>query len=152
MERKLYPLDVGLMGALANAWARAILDGGAGFTEYFIAVCPAPQGRGVRNGAGVYAINVPFAKALLDDVPPVFLGGLLYVGAGQGVGFLYLFRFRGERKENRLSRGDLPFAAGMVALDIVAPILLRSRPLSGLFSRLPFWANASRCSSASPCW
>ena len=43
------------MGALANARTRAILDGGAGFTEYFMAVRPAPQGRGVRNGAGVYA-------------------------------------------------------------------------------------------------
>jgi len=31
---KLYPLDVGLMGALANAPAGAILDGDAGFTEF----------------------------------------------------------------------------------------------------------------------
>ncbi len=46
--------------------------------------------------AAFYAINVPFAKALLDDVPPVFLAGLLYVGAGLGVGFLYLF---GELQE-----------------------------------------------------
>ena len=30
----LYPLDVGLMGALANAPAGAILDGDAGFTEF----------------------------------------------------------------------------------------------------------------------
>lgn len=74
--------------------------------------------------AALYAVNVPCSKALLADMPPVCLAGLLYVGAGLGVGVLYLFRFKGERKEDRLSRGDLPFAAGMVALDIVAPILL----------------------------
>ena len=74
--------------------------------------------------AAFYAINIPCSKRLLADVSPVFLAGLLYVGAGLGVGLMYLFRFRSERKEDRLSRGDLPFAAGMVALDIVAPILL----------------------------
>lgn len=38
-----------------------------------------------------YAINVPFSKQLLQDVPPTFMASFLYFGAGIGVGILYLF-------------------------------------------------------------
>ncbi len=74
--------------------------------------------------AAFYATNVPCAKLLLARVPPVCLAGLLYVGAGLGVGLLHLARLRSDRKEERLARADLPYVAGMVALDVAAPILL----------------------------
>ena len=41
--------------------------------------------------AAFYATNVPCAKLLLARVPPVCLAGLLYVGAGLGVGLLLGF-------------------------------------------------------------
>lgn len=71
-----------------------------------------------------YALNVPCSKGLLANVPPICLAGLLYVGAGLGVGAMYFFNHKKESLATRLSRADLPYAAGMVALDVAAPILL----------------------------
>lgn len=74
--------------------------------------------------AAFYALNVPFSKGLLAHVPPVFMASLLYLGAGVGVGLLYVFRRRGEEPAARLSRADLPAAVGMIVLDILAPVFL----------------------------
>ncbi len=71
-----------------------------------------------------YALNVPCSKYLLSHVPPVFMAGLLYIGAGLGVGCMYLFRLKKELPEKRLSKSDMPYTVGMVVLDILAPILL----------------------------
>lgn len=71
-----------------------------------------------------YALNVPCSKILLAKVPPVSMAGLLYIGAGLGVAILYLFNFKKEKKEDHLSKSDLPYVIGMILLDIVAPILL----------------------------
>lgn len=71
-----------------------------------------------------YAINVPCSKLLLLHIPPVFMAGLLYIGAGLGVGLMYVFQFKHEKREERLSRADLPYTFGMIALDIAAPIFL----------------------------
>ena len=39
-----------------------------------------------------YAVNVPCSKLLLGHIPPTFMAGLLYLGAGLGVGVMYMFR------------------------------------------------------------
>lgn len=86
-----------------------------------------------RNGRAVlyallaavfYAFNTPFSKLLLQEVPPTLMAGSLYMGAGLGVGILYLFHVRQEPKSERLSRGDLSYTVGMILLDILAPIFL----------------------------
>ena len=71
-----------------------------------------------------YALNVPCSKLLLDKVSPTFMAGLLYLGAGIGVGIMYLFHHKKEQPAERLSKPDLPYTVGMVALDTIAPILL----------------------------
>ena len=71
-----------------------------------------------------YAINVPFSKILLENVAPTLMAAFLYLGAGIGVGIMYLFHFNDESREERLSKCDLPYTIGMVVLDIIAPILL----------------------------
>lgn len=71
-----------------------------------------------------YAFNTPFSKLLLRHVPATLMAGLLYLGAGLGVGFLYLFHLPKEPKSQRLNRADLPYTLGMIVLDIAAPILL----------------------------
>lgn len=71
-----------------------------------------------------YAINVPFSKQLLQDVPPTFMASFLYFGAGIGVGIMYLFHWSNEQKEERLTKDNLPYTIGMVVLDIFAPIFL----------------------------
>ena len=71
-----------------------------------------------------YAVNVPFSKLLLTQLEPKMLASFLYLGAGTGVGILYLFNFRKEDKSERLTRKDLPFTIGMILLDIAAPVFL----------------------------
>lgn len=76
--------------------------------------------------AAFYALSAPCAKLLLADVGSTMLAGLLYLGAGLGVGLLLLVRRMGGKPPvfGRFTRADGPFLAGMVALDIAAPILL----------------------------
>ena len=89
--------------------------------------------------AALYAISTPVSKLLLEDVPPTMMAELLYLGAGIGMLLLGLVR-RGLGKgqaEQKLTRKDLPFAVGMIVLDIAAPICL----MVGLTTTSP--ANAS---------
>ncbi len=71
-----------------------------------------------------YAINTPCSKLLLRSVPATFMAGLLYLGAGTGIGIMYLFHYKKESKEERLTKSDFPYALGMILLDILAPIFL----------------------------
>ena len=70
-----------------------------------------------------YGVSAPFSKILLDEIPPTQLAALLYLGAGLGMVLVNLFQ-RGEQKEARVTREDLPYTIGMIVLDIAAPILL----------------------------
>lgn len=76
--------------------------------------------------AALYAISTPVSKLLLQNVPPAMVAAFLYLGAGIGMGVMMLLRRRVSKtvKEERLTRADIPYAAAMVALDIVAPILM----------------------------
>ncbi len=71
-----------------------------------------------------YSLNVPCSKLLLGHIPTTFMAGLLYLGAGLGVGAMYILHRKKEKSEERLNRKDLPYTVGMVLLDIIAPILL----------------------------
>lgn len=71
-----------------------------------------------------YAINTPVSKFLLNNVTPTFMAAFLYLGAGVGVGIMYLFHIKKEEKAERLTKQDLPYTIGMIGLDIAAPIFL----------------------------
>lgn len=70
-----------------------------------------------------YGVNVPCSKLLLENVEPTFMAAFLYLGAGIGVGTMYLFHHK-EKPYNRLAREDIPYTVTMVLLDMIAPILL----------------------------
>ena len=91
--------------------------------------------------ASFYAINVPCSKLMLENIAPTFMAAFLYLGAGSGVGILYLFHRKKERKEERLDRRDLPYAAGMVVLDIIAPIFLMAGVSLGTSSNASLLGN-----------
>lgn len=76
--------------------------------------------------AVLYAINIPASKALLAKVEPMMMASLLYLGAGIGIGILYLAQKRSRVPvEGRpLTRQEFPYVLGMIILDIIAPILL----------------------------
>lgn len=71
-----------------------------------------------------YAINTSVSKFLLNNVTPTFMAAFLYLGAGVGVGIMYLFHIKKEEKAERLTKQDLPYTIGMIVLDIAAPIFL----------------------------
>lgn len=71
-----------------------------------------------------YAINIPCSKLLLSTVPSSIMAGLLYLGAGMGVGMMFLFRAKHADRQSFLTKKDLPYTVGMVVLDIFAPISL----------------------------
>jgi drug/metabolite transporter (DMT)-like permease len=75
-----------------------------------------------------YGISSPVSKIMLENIPPIFMASLLYLGAGLGMGFVVLVNnTKGKSQtEARLSKNDLPYIIGMIALDIAAPILLMS--------------------------
>ena len=76
--------------------------------------------------AGLYALSSPLSKLLLEDVSPKMMAALLYLGAGCGMLALRLCRRAAGKPsgEAPLTRKELPYTAGMVLLDIAAPILL----------------------------
>lgn len=76
--------------------------------------------------AGLYALNAPVSKLLLEEVPPTMMAGLLYLGAGIGLAVVRLVqRMTGKgKKEAPLTKKDMPYTVGMVVLDIAAPIFL----------------------------
>jgi len=52
------------------------------------------------------------------------MAGFLYLGAGIGIGIIYLFHFKNEDKSERLSKYDFFYTISMIVLDILAPIFL----------------------------
>lgn len=80
--------------------------------------------------AALYALSSPISKLLLkEEVPETILASFLYLGAGLGISVVYCFRRRITKKGNEevsLEWKDWPYVIGMVALDILAPVLLMS--------------------------
>jgi drug/metabolite transporter (DMT)-like permease len=80
--------------------------------------------------AVLFGVSTPFAKALLGDVSPWLLAGLLYCGSGVG---LWAYRLVRRPPRVALGRGDLAPLVGAVTVGgVVAPVLL----MAGL-SRMP---------------
>lgn len=72
-----------------------------------------------------YGISAPVSKILLGELSPIFMASLLYLGAGAGMLIVNLLRGKkSERKEAKITRTELPYVAGMIILDIGAPIFL----------------------------
>lgn len=71
-----------------------------------------------------YAVNMPASKVLLRRVAPTMMAALLYLGAGIGIGILFLFSGGRKGETGRLTKEDLPYTLGMIVLDIIAPVFL----------------------------
>ena len=47
----------------------------------------------------LYAINIPLSKLLLNKIEPTMMESYLYLGAGFGVGLLFLISRKKQRSE-----------------------------------------------------
>ena len=85
------------------------------------------KGKAIRYAvyaALLYAISTPFSKILMEKIPPVFMAGLLYLGAALGMSIIALFTRKKKSDSSSFTVSDIPFLVMMVLLDIAAPILL----------------------------
>ncbi len=86
-------------------------------------------GRGIPSALGAAALfgaSTPLAKALLGDVSPWLLAGLLYLGSGIGLAAIIgVRRWRGAAEGAPLRAADWPWlGATVVAGGIAGPLLL----------------------------
>lgn len=77
--------------------------------------------------ASLFGISLPLAKLLVNDIPPVALAGLLYLGAFAGLSLYSVVRKKRatdpDKKAAPLERKDLPWLAGAVITGgILGPI------------------------------
>jgi len=72
----------------------------------------------------LYAVSTPFSKMLMDKIPPVFMAGLLYLGAAAGMSIVTALSRKNKKGDSSFTHSDLPYLILMVLLDIAAPILL----------------------------
>lgn len=74
--------------------------------------------------AVLFAISTPLSKKLMENIPPSFMAAFLYLGAGVGVGIMYIFSYKKEDKSLKLDKSDFKYTIAMIGLDILAPLLL----------------------------
>src|SRR5712692_9902698 len=78
--------------------------------------------------AVLFGASTPFAKILLERMPPALLAGLLYLGSGVGLTLCLWFRrqFKGKTTgEARLRSADFPWLAGAILCGgVIGPLLL----------------------------
>jgi len=75
----------------------------------------------------LFGLCVPFSKALIGDIEPIMMAGLLYAGATVGTGAWYFLRRRRAASPPpvRMNRSDVLYLIGSTVFGaIVAPILL----------------------------
>lgn len=74
----------------------------------------------------LFGINAPFSKLLLNEINPLFLAALLYLGAGLGMTVLTVLNKtrRTASIEAKLTKKEIPAVVMMILLDIAAPIFL----------------------------
>ncbi len=74
--------------------------------------------------AALFGASTPLAKVLVGDVPPLMLGGLLYLGSGLGLGIARLIRDQGWSASG-LPRGEWRWLlAAIVFGGMLGPVLL----------------------------
>jgi drug/metabolite transporter (DMT)-like permease len=75
--------------------------------------------------AVLYALSTPISKLLLNKLSPTFVAALLYLGAGLGMTVVGYIRHKTTNfTYKKFTHHELPAILGMIALDILAPILL----------------------------
>lgn len=76
------------------------------------------------TAAALFGASTPLAKALLRDLSPILLAGLLYLGSGIGLGLIRLVRDRGWRMPSLSGREWFWFLLAIGFGGVLGPLLL----------------------------
>ena len=108
------------------------------------------------GAAALFGLSTPAAKALLEAADPWVLAGLLYLGAGAGLGLVHLGRLVGRgrvRSEAPVSRSDWPWLLAAIAAGGVAgPVLLMIGLASASASAVALLLNLEGVFTAALAW
>lgn len=76
--------------------------------------------------AVLYAVNAPFSKIVLEQIPPILMAGFLYIGSALAMLMVGGARLLHGRigLEKKLEQKEWPYVLGMIVLDMAAPICL----------------------------
>jgi drug/metabolite transporter (DMT)-like permease len=100
--------------------------------------------------AALFGASTPIAKALLDDLGPITLAGLLYLGAAIGVA---PFSRRGGSPERRRSRTHLGYLLAAILFGgIVGPVLLLWGLTLTPAASASLWLNLETVATAGLAW
>ncbi len=102
----------------------------------------------------LFGLGAVASKALLTDIPPILLAGLLYLGSGLGLGAVWLLRPQGLRWAGApLERADLPWLAGAVLCGgIIGPVLFMLGLVKTSSSAASLLLNLETAFTASLAW
>ncbi|MHC1681256.1 MAG: DMT family transporter [Methanomassiliicoccales archaeon] len=81
----------------------------------------------VLTAGTLFGLCVPFSKALIGEIDPIMMAGLLYAGATAGTGTWFLLRRKvpAPQSTSRMNRSEKLYLAGSTLTGaILAPILL----------------------------
>lgn len=85
---------------------------------------PLSSAAAALGAAALFGASTPLAKALLHDVSPILLAGLLYLGSGVGLALIRLMRDRGLRAPDLSRREWLWLLLAVGFGGILGPVLL----------------------------
>lgn len=85
---------------------------------------PSPAVLSALAAAALFGASTPMAKALVGEIPPLLLAGILYLGSGIGLIAARLARDRAWRSSG-MAPSEWPFYAGAIAFGgVLGPALL----------------------------
>src|SRR5262245_36359666 len=83
-----------------------------------------PPAIAALGAAFLFGASIPFAKALVGEISPLLLAGLLYLGSGVGLLAIRLLIEKGWQSPG-LSNDELPWLFGAIVFGgILGPIFL----------------------------
>jgi drug/metabolite transporter (DMT)-like permease len=104
------------------------------------------------GAAALFGASTPFAKLLTGDMPPVLLGGLLYLGSGLGLSLARVIRDRGLRPSG-LPKGEWPWLLGAIFFGgVLGPVALMFGLLSTSGSTASLLLNLEAVLTAVIAW
>lgn len=102
--------------------------------------------------AALFGASTPFAKALVGNVPPLLLAGILYLGSGVGLAAFRLARDRGW-KPSGMSPAEWPwFGLAILFGGILGPALLMFGLMRASASTASLLLNLESVLSAAIAW
>ncbi len=106
------------------------------------------------GSAALFGMSTPLVKALVGDMPPLMLAGLLYAGSGFGLALvLALRRLSGPQVITMPRRGEWPWLAGAVFVGgVLGPVALTYGLVSGTASTASLLLNLEGVFTALIAW